>query len=65
MGPIAPPEPKNRGLVEVFVVLLAHAMGRCLAEGGSAKRTGTVPASANAFLHSGAYKFAGFVLYTH
>ena len=65
MGPIAPSEPKNRGCVEVFVVLLAHAMGRCLAEGGSAKRTGTVPASANAFFHSGVYKFAGFVLYAY
>jgi len=47
------------------VILLAHGMGRCLAGGGSAKRTGTVPVSANAFLRSGAYKFAGIVLYAH
>ena len=65
MGPIAPSEPKNRGCVEVFVLLLAHSMGRCQAGRGSAKRTGTVPASANSFFHSGVYKFAGFLLYAY
>ena len=65
MEPTAPFEPKNRACVGVFEILLAHGMGRCLAGRSSAKRTGTVPASANAFFHSGVYKFAGFVLYAY
>ena len=65
MGPTVPSKPKNRACVEVVVILLACGMGRCSAGRGSAKRTCTVPASANTFFHSGVYKFAGIVLYAY